>query len=108
MSSKVLKMGTELCKKRSVEVPIITFGRLIGCTKDMCEAFWQHFENLFTKEPGLFGKEFHSYLVYFPQLLLTEVASCDGEITDGELALSSLRDLVYPTNCIQGCRTSLS
>ncbi len=50
----------------------------------MGEAFRRHFESRFTKEPVL-REEFRSYLADFPRLSPTEAASCEGQITEGEV-----------------------
>lgn len=53
------------CYIRQVNTPN---GHSLRSTDDMCEAFWQHFQNHFTKEPGFCVQEFHSYLVDFRRL----------------------------------------
>lgn len=42
----------------------------------------QHFQNRFTKEPGLYELEFHSYSADFPRLSSTEATSSEGKIKD--------------------------
>lgn len=62
--------------------------RTLRVTKDLCEEFRRYFEGRFTKVPSLNIDEFRSYLADFPWLSPTEAASCEGEITEGEIYLA--------------------
>lgn len=91
MSSEAVNTGVELHKEeiclgsdryiRGVDTPD---GRRLRSTN---EVFRQHFRNRFTKELGLCGDEFRSYLADVPRLSSTEAAGCEGEITEGRSPL---------------------
>ena len=51
----------------------------------ICKEFQQYFLKLFTMEPGLSSSQFDTYLADFPLLLATEVAGCEGCITEDEV-----------------------
>ena len=92
MSNEAVNMGAELRKEefrrgsdRFIREVVTPEGHTLRSADDMCEAFRRHFENRFTKEPGLRTDEFRSYLADFPRLSPTEAAGCEGEITESDV-----------------------
>ena len=51
----------------------------------ICKEFRQYFLKLFTREPGWSSAQFYTYLADFPHLSVTEVAGCEGCITEDEV-----------------------
>ena len=60
-------------------------GRMPRSNREMCEAFWAHFQDRFTRWPDLLVQEFRNYLADFPYLGAAEVASCEGLVMECEV-----------------------
>ena len=51
----------------------------------ICKEFQLYFKKLFTKEPRLSSAQFDTYLADFSHLSATQVAGCEGCITEDEV-----------------------